>query len=63
MEPQTWKSLGLEWRRPGLAGIAHAGALWFLLHVQPQVPEVIAAAAAFLVLRCVRIGKPTGLRR
>ncbi|MGC9443113.1 hypothetical protein [Streptomyces sp. WG5] len=51
MEPQPWTNLGLEWRRPG---VAVAGAVWYLLHTQPQVHEVIAAAVALLVLRCAR---------
>ncbi|WP_411092260.1 hypothetical protein [Streptomyces sp. 049-1] len=63
MEPQPWRNLGLEWRRPGIADIALAGAVWYLLHTQPHVHEVIAAAVALLVLRCARIRKPAGSHR
>ncbi|MEU2991532.1 hypothetical protein AB0N20_29575 [Streptomyces griseoincarnatus] len=64
MEPQPWKSLGrIECRPPGVADVTLAGAVWWLLHTQPQVHELIAGTAALLLLRCVRIHNPAGVRR
>ncbi|MEV0016636.1 hypothetical protein [Streptomyces tendae] len=57
METQSWQNLGAEWRRPDIADITLATVAWYLLHVQPQVPEAIAATVAFLLLRCVRINR------
>ncbi|MFC7897660.1 hypothetical protein [Streptomyces sp. NPDC057381] len=63
METHSWNNLPLEWRRPGLADTTLASTAWYLLHVQPQVPESIAATAALVILRCVRFRNPTGGRR
>ncbi|MFF9116654.1 hypothetical protein ACF09Y_13815 [Streptomyces massasporeus] len=63
METHTWKNLGLERRKPTVADVTIAAVIWYLLHVEPQVPEVIAAAAAVLALRCFRVNDPARKRR
>lgn len=63
METQPWNNLPIEWRLPGIADMAIAGTAWYLLHVQPQVHELIAATVAIVILRCVRFRTPAGSRR
>ncbi|MFE9127746.1 hypothetical protein ACFYOF_20450 [Streptomyces sp. NPDC007148] len=54
MEPQRWRNLGLEVRRPTPANVALAGALYYLLHSQP-LPELGAAGIALIAVDCIRI--------
>jgi hypothetical protein len=63
MEAQTWHDLPIGYRRPSTADLTLAAVVWYLLHVQPQVPEAIAATAAFLVLRCIGLKDSAGKRR
>ncbi|MER6853748.1 hypothetical protein AB0A81_39650 [Streptomyces flaveolus] len=63
MEAQTWKHFPFRYRDPNAADLTLAAVVWYLLHIQPQVPEVIAGIAAFLVLRCVSYDRPAGKRR
>ncbi|MFJ4469522.1 hypothetical protein ACIP2X_18795 [Streptomyces sp. NPDC089424] len=61
MEAQKWNSLGAQWRTPNYSEAALAGIVWYLLHTDPQVPEVIAGLAPLLLLRCFR-RDPAGKR-
>ncbi|MFF5968191.1 hypothetical protein ACFY64_31610 [Streptomyces collinus] len=63
METQSWHDLAVEWRRPTPASVTLSATVWYLLHVSPQVPEVIAAAAALVMLRCVRRRRTAEIRR
>lgn len=54
MEPQRWRNLGLEARRPTPANVALAGGLYYLLHSQP-LPELGAAGIALIAVDCIRI--------
>lgn len=55
MEPQRWRNLGVEVRRPTPASVVTALILLFLLHQQQGVPDFVTASAALVVLDCVRI--------
>ncbi|MFD8263119.1 hypothetical protein ACFV19_30365 [Streptomyces griseoluteus] len=63
METQNWRLIAIAWRRPDLAGTILAGVPWYVLHTTPGVQEIVAATAALLVLRCVRIHRPARSRR
>lgn len=54
MEPQMWRGLGVEWRRPRAGDVVVACALYYLLHLQPDIPELGAASVAISALRCIR---------
>lgn len=54
METQTWRGLGVEVRRPGFTDVTVSGCLFFLLHIQPDVPELAAVGIGFIALRCIR---------
>lgn len=54
MEPQAWRGLGVEWRCPDVADVLVACALYYLLHLHPEVPEFGALGVALGALRCVR---------
>ncbi|MGW1390546.1 hypothetical protein ACWD6Q_02630 [Streptomyces nigra] len=55
MQPQRPRAVTITWQRPHLADILIAGALYYLLHQQPQVHEAIAAAIGVAALRCLRV--------
>ncbi|MDT0388280.1 hypothetical protein [Streptomyces dubilierae] len=63
METQTWHDISVEWRTPTPADVTLSGAVWYLLHVSPQVPEAIAAVAALVMLRCIRRRRTSEIRR
>ncbi|MFF8713081.1 hypothetical protein ACF07T_16855 [Streptomyces sp. NPDC015184] len=55
MQPQKWKTVGLQYRRPewqDAFNTAIAGAVLLLL---PQAPPELIGLAAVPLLRCVRI--------
>lgn len=54
MEPQRWRGLGVEWRRPHFADVLVAGTLCYLLHIQPDIPDLGAVGVALGSLRCIR---------
>lgn len=62
METQSWKNAGVEWRRPDIADVILSAVAWYVLHTDPQIPEVVAAVTAFILLRCVR-RNPSRTRR
>ncbi|MEZ7005026.1 hypothetical protein [Streptomyces sp. AD55] len=45
------------------ADVVLASAVWYLLHVQPQVDERVAVAVGVVLLRCVRINRAAGSDR
>jgi hypothetical protein len=55
MQPQRQRAVTIAWGRPRPADFVIAGALYYLLHLQPQVHEVIAVITAFAALRCVSV--------
>ncbi|MGY5014671.1 hypothetical protein ACWCY6_42515 [Streptomyces sp. 900105755] len=55
MESQSWRNLGVEYRRPALAGIVISAVLYYLLHPRPEIPELAAACIALAALDCIRI--------
>lgn len=57
MEPQSWRGISVKWKRPDVADLVVAAALYYLLYVQPEVPKLIAAAVAIAALRCIRVGR------
>ncbi|MEU6331978.1 hypothetical protein ABZ851_32695 [Streptomyces sp. NPDC047049] len=57
MEPQTWRGVRVRWTRPHASDLTVAGALYYLLYLQPDVPQLIAAAVSILSLRCIRIDR------
>lgn len=63
METQNWRLTAIAWRRPALADTILAGVTWYVLHTTPGVQEIVAATAAFIVLRCIRIHRPARSRR
>ncbi|GGN64195.1 hypothetical protein GCM10012285_66030 [Streptomyces kronopolitis] len=55
MEPQIWRSISVRWRRPHASDFIVAGALYYLLYLQPEVHKLVAAAVWIAALRCIRI--------
>ncbi|MCX4233259.1 hypothetical protein [Streptomyces ortus] len=55
MESQRWRNLGVEVRRPTPATVVVALAMFYLLHLQPDVPEAVAVCVALVVLDCIRM--------
>lgn len=57
MEPQTWRCIRVRWRRPNASDLTVAGALYYLLYLQPEVPLLIDAVVSTLSLRCIRVDR------
>ncbi|MEU7082939.1 hypothetical protein [Streptomyces achromogenes] len=55
MQSQRGRAARIEWNRPRLTDILVSGTLYYLLHLQPQVHELIAAAVGLAALRCFQI--------
>jgi hypothetical protein len=55
MQPHKPRAVTLEWNRPHPVDLTIAAALYYLLHLQPQVHEAVAALIALAALRCVGI--------
>ncbi|WP_329053706.1 hypothetical protein OG873_30555 [Streptomyces violaceus] len=57
MEPQSWRGISVKWTRPHVSDLVVAATLYYLLYLQPEVPELIALAVAIASLRCIRLGR------
>jgi hypothetical protein len=54
MEPQQWKSVPVEYRRPEMYEVLRANALGAACLAEPHAPRALSALVVVLALRCVR---------
>ncbi|MFF9204304.1 hypothetical protein ACF1AE_21290 [Streptomyces sp. NPDC014986] len=55
MEPQRWKPVGLQYRRPEWQDAFNTAVAGTVIYLLPQVPPGMTALALIPLLRCLRI--------